>query len=389
MQPEIEEQHPIPQDISAYQFRLVGDMTLKQFLQLAGGVIIAMLLYASSLNPYIKWPLMVLSFALGAAMAFLPIEDRPFGTWIIIFFKSIYSPTIYVYKKPANPVSWFAPEGTIPPTELAPQPQVVKVQETVVEEEPEKLTGTVFVSEAEAEVLDKLEKKERNLLSKFTTLFSSPLTKPKPVHSEGSGLQQTPNTGGVKLPEPITISIDEKTGEEKVEVPEKTPEDELQEFVRPVAPFVKPFNKFSSMEATFSELAAPPMPPTLPNVIVGQVLDSEGKILEGAILEIKDEEGRAVRALRSNRLGHFMIVTPLANGRYQLVTEKEGFEFNVIHFEARGEIIEPIEIKALENKSEVQLPLDNQSPAENSSKMENQSSKIQSIYPEVKPNQQS
>ncbi|KKR52786.1 MAG: hypothetical protein UT88_C0021G0001, partial [Candidatus Woesebacteria bacterium GW2011_GWD2_40_19] len=37
------EQHPIPQNISSYQFRLVGDMTLKQFFQLAGGFLVGLI----------------------------------------------------------------------------------------------------------------------------------------------------------------------------------------------------------------------------------------------------------------------------------------------------------------------------------------------------------
>ena len=32
------EQHPIPQQISSYQFKLVGDMALAQFGKTAGGV---------------------------------------------------------------------------------------------------------------------------------------------------------------------------------------------------------------------------------------------------------------------------------------------------------------------------------------------------------------
>jgi len=35
------EQHPIPQQISSYQFKLVGDMTLAQFGKAAGGIVIA------------------------------------------------------------------------------------------------------------------------------------------------------------------------------------------------------------------------------------------------------------------------------------------------------------------------------------------------------------
>jgi hypothetical protein len=74
-------------------------------------------------------------------------------------------------------------------------------------------------------------------------------------------------------------------------------------------------------------------------------MDSNGKIVEGAIMEIKDIAGRPVRALKTNKLGHFMIVTPLMNGRYEIVTEKEGQVFEPITFETKGEIIPPIAIK--------------------------------------------
>src|SRR3990167_1787151 len=52
--------------------------------------------------------------------------------------------------------------------------------------------------------------------------------------------------------------------------------------------------------------------------------------------------GRPVRALRSNKLGHFVIVTPLENGKYEIVTEKDGHEFSPVSFEANGNIIPPI-----------------------------------------------
>ena len=35
------EQHAIPQQISNYEFKLVGDMTLKQFLKAAAGIVLA------------------------------------------------------------------------------------------------------------------------------------------------------------------------------------------------------------------------------------------------------------------------------------------------------------------------------------------------------------
>jgi len=62
-------------------------------------------------------------------------------------------------------------------------------------------------------------------------------------------------------------------------------------------------------------------------------------------MEIRDLAGRPVRALRSNKVGHFMIVTSLQEGQYTIITEKDGYHFEPASFEARGEIIPPIAIR--------------------------------------------
>ncbi len=92
--------------------------------------------------------------------------------------------------------------------------------------------------------------------------------------------------------------------------------------------------------------ATPPTAPRTPNVIVGQVLDSVGNTVDAAILEIKDSDGRPVRALRSNRVGHFLTATPLLPGTYEILTEKDGFIFDPIQVSIANEIIPPIAIRA-------------------------------------------
>ena len=76
------------------------------------------------------------------------------------------------------------------------------------------------------------------------------------------------------------------------------------------------------------------------------VLDNQGKIVEKAIIEIRDAGGIPVRALRNNRLGQFQIVTPLPNGAYEIEIEKDPLEFDIIKLNLTGKIINPIEIRA-------------------------------------------
>lgn len=104
------EQHAVPQDITGFKFKLVGDMTLKQFGELAFGAIMAYLFFASNFHPIVKWPLVIFFIILGVGLAFVPIQERPLDTWIINFFKAIYKPTYFTWRKGVQP------DASKPPT---------------------------------------------------------------------------------------------------------------------------------------------------------------------------------------------------------------------------------------------------------------------------------
>jgi len=341
--PIIEEQHQIPQQISAFQFHLVGDMTLKQFLQLAGGALIALAIYASSLPLAIKWPLILFSFGFGAALAFLPLEDRPLGKWIITFFKSIYSPTVFVWQKAAKVPQYFSPETEAEKKELPVSPTTAPASPT---------QATQVLPEEK-----RLEEQESSFLSKITHMANTVQPTPaqtvvygvRPVITQEQTTQQPKrpkDKRDVVVPSKGRVKVDRKDeGTAKGSVPEEAT-DVAAGQTGPVAPVLGKGTLSGGAQARFSPEAAPPMPPSKPNTIVGQVVEPDGKIVEGAILEIKDQEGRPVRALKTNKLGHFMIVTSLVNGKYEMTTEKEGLSFEPVTFEARGEIIPPIGIWA-------------------------------------------
>ncbi len=74
-------------------------MTIKQFIFLAGGVLSAYFFSKTISMDLIKWPVVVGTFFLGFAFAFLPLEDRPLDLWVTNFFKAIYLPTMFLWKK--------------------------------------------------------------------------------------------------------------------------------------------------------------------------------------------------------------------------------------------------------------------------------------------------
>jgi len=333
------EQHPIPQQISSYQFKLVGDMTLKQFFQVAGGVVISLLFYATPLHPLIKWPLILISAGLGAAMAFLPFQERPLEKWIIAFFRSIYSPTLYFWKKTDKPTVFFTENAVVPAIGNVPAGQVAE-------------SNTKKLEEAEKSFLAKLGSlwgtTAPTILAAVptTTTTAQPVqvATTQPVIDQPTTKTVAPsNTPLVSIPQQIPTVITRSAP--KLVVEERGPTTTVSPTIRDLDVPKLEEKTITTNEAEFSIDAAPPQPAIVTNTVVGQVMDMDRKIIEGAILEIKDLNGRPVRALKSNKAGHFIIVTPLANGKYEISIEKDGFTFEPVSFETKGEIIPPIAIK--------------------------------------------
>ena len=332
------EQHPIPQQISSYQFKLVGDMTLKQFFQVAGGVVVSFIIYSAPLYAIIKWPLVLLSAGLGAALAFLPFQERPLERWIFAFFRSIYSPTLYFWRKTEKPPVFYTEEA------VAPAITTIANTSPVVE------NNTV-----------KLENAEKSFLSKIGGLWNVsgasapktttqplvdnplPLVTPTPAVVQPTTSSQQPKTASA----PVSLSVPQQV---PTVVTRAAPKLIVEETSKPtetikIEPQKVEVKPLTTNIVEFSVDAAPPSPPIAINTISGQVMDMDRKIIEGAILEIKDSNNRPVRALKSNKAGHFIIVTPLANGKYEVIVEKDGFKFEPVTFEAKGEMIPAIAIR--------------------------------------------
>lgn len=326
------EQHPVPQQISSYEFRLVGDMTLKQFAQVAGGCLVALLFYASPLPGLFKWPLVILPAFAGAAFAFLPFEERPLQTWVIAFLKAVYSPTQFIWQKRGQKPQIFE-EKT--PSEA--KPPVSPISPT-----PPKTTD-YWSAFATSQIIT--EKEEQKLLERIQNLFSavSQVIPPTPLPSPTWPVQEA-NKPSLETSRPMMMPVPQR---QTWVVPSYQPP-------LPTRPF--PLRRRKPEEVRF----APPIPmpsiPTLPNVLVGMVAGPEEKIIEGAIMEIRDSQGNPVRAFKTNKLGQFRTVTPLPNDTYEIEVEKEGLQFDLIKIELKGEIVQPIEIKTKEEKSEILNP---------------------------------
>jgi hypothetical protein len=337
----MEAEHPIPQEVSTYQFKLVGDMTIQQFMQVAAGAIVSLVIYSTNMAGYVKWPLIIISFLIGVAFAFFPIEDRPLSKWLVLFVKAIYSPTVYVWNKNAVKHVFFAPETDIPLIKGAvPLPQGTNQTAKLADNKP-------LESNTPSDELGKLEAKEQEFLNKVNKEFTSP--KDQPIIKTSPTSVTANNIINSNVAKDVSVPGSQATKINNMQTaPSKPQSGDIFSSQSNVGGQVSPSatqNLQNAQAATFSPEAAPPSPPTRPNVVVGQTLDTSGKIIDGAILEIKDSVGRSVRALRTNRLGHFMIVTPLSDGKFQITTEKEGYKFEPVTITLENRVVPPIVIK--------------------------------------------
>jgi len=94
----------MPRQITSFEFKLIGFLTLKQFIYLVVFIPLGFIVFK-----LISIPVLNILFALaiggiGVAFAFIPVNDRPLDVWVKNFFKRITSPTQYVYHKKNPPI---------------------------------------------------------------------------------------------------------------------------------------------------------------------------------------------------------------------------------------------------------------------------------------------
>ena len=227
------EQHPVPRNISGFQFRLVGDMTLKQFGFLAGGIILGYVSYKMPLPQFISLPTGLTLLVLGIAFAFVPIQDRPLDVWVAAFIKSIYSPTQFVWYK-ANP----APEVLLNTYSFT---TGSRSRQTVTHIDASQKLNNYLASVAPAphQTLDENEKKQ---IEKMMTLFNTPTplmqTTPKPAPVVQQPVNQPDKTNeidGAKVSLKFKNGIEPKAADfvaKKAEVKTATPTEVNEEMVK-------------------------------------------------------------------------------------------------------------------------------------------------------------
>lgn len=93
-------QHAVPQNIMDVEFKLIGDLTMRQFTYLLVFGLTGYI-FSITLVGFFKLPLSLGSILIGLALAFVPIRERGMDEWIVNFIKAVYGPTHFLWKKQA------------------------------------------------------------------------------------------------------------------------------------------------------------------------------------------------------------------------------------------------------------------------------------------------
>lgn len=104
--PQSNKQHPVPQNVMDVQFKLIGDLTMRQFAYLFA---FGMAAYFASVVVVgiFKWPFVIFLALLALGLAFVPVEERGLDEWIANFIKAVRSPTQRIWmKEPQLPTAF-------------------------------------------------------------------------------------------------------------------------------------------------------------------------------------------------------------------------------------------------------------------------------------------
>lgn len=350
------ESHPLPQNVTTFQFKLVGDMTLKQFLYLATGASIAyaLFVFARDTYPLVTWPLIVISALLGVAFAFLPVQSRPLDQWLAAFFRAVYTPTKRVWEKDKltykdNPlfksrylayISGMTQNTGIPESQRVRESESQK-SETPVSPNVSNLSD--LPSEEELKQTVELAKQAQNLQSKII-LTERQLNQIK-TQAEQSISIPTDYTQQVnKILSDMQNLVNQASEiKQKLKMVDQTDQVKTIEAFPAPHEAIKPVVKVVvSEKPKQTQLALT----TFPNVINGIIKDGKNNYLEAVVVVIYDKEGLPVRALKTNKLGQFTGATPLPNGTYRVELEKEGYVFDVLQIDLSGGVLSPLMIIA-------------------------------------------
>lgn len=392
------ENHPIPQDITGFQFKLIGDMTIKQFAYLLAGSLLAWVAFSLPVSFLFKFPFIAIFLVFGISFAFFSVEGRPVDTMIINFIKAAFSPTQYIYQKVSLNFSQnaqvpqninFNPGVSLKMNSAAPKDKLDKkefdffnmlsqmlgsspsqtIQAPVNHAKPYIVTGYSEEKakkenpEEEIEKVEKAEEPKLQTLTQESQTLEQRLEEAKQLEKkeEGSASYESAHQKVLELEKLLndTVSEKQKLEEEIINLKRQLANQTSEVFRPSIATETKQTKNVRIIPRELGKSAGLPIASEFPNVISGIIKDPRGNPLPNILVEVKDPDGNPVRAFKTNALGQFSASTALVNGSYTISFEDPNAanKFDTVAFEASGNIILPIEVISVDTREELRKSL--------------------------------
>lgn len=370
--------HPIPQDVTGFQFKLIGDMTIKQFAYVIVGVIFAWIFFSLPVAILLKLPFALFFLCFGLSLAFLPVEGRPLDLMVTYFFKALFSPNQFLFIKIGVKIIPPLPHRNY-------QPTTQEQSKTISAENLQALLASTSTN-APKNDLDQKEMAFLNLVSSAFQGGALPPPQQQPVvekPEDAAEVEQELEEQTRVLKEELAKEKEEVQKEEAGEGNDKTVQEENERIAKLEQLLNETISQKNALEQQLLSLqkqlevprtATTPKPPkdTIkstklpiieqnPNLISGIIKDSRGNVLPNILVEIRDQEQNPVRAFKTNQLGQFASATPLLNGTYTLIFEdpSEKHKFESLEIIANGEFIPPLAIASIDAREELRKSLFN------------------------------
>lgn len=93
------EQHPIPKNIMDVEFKLFGNLTIRQFAYVAGAFVFGAFVFMLKLPQILSFPIIGVIAFFGIALAFFEVGGQPFARWLTNFMIVLITPQRKVWKK--------------------------------------------------------------------------------------------------------------------------------------------------------------------------------------------------------------------------------------------------------------------------------------------------
>lgn len=379
------ERHPVPQNIMDVEFKLFGALTIKQFAYLAGGFVVALLIYFADLPSVLKLIFISLSVILGMFLSLAKINGQPSSTWLSNYILALVTSQERVWRKSAVTPEILREDPTL---KTLTQKRMNKVTEVTDARKLPQVPFAAFAKEEQEVQADQEEKQRLTQIDQHFDFLANQLPKyggkipplgkmptgkqpfvpekatMKPGQSpvvnmknhnlagayeeqteKGIPVVRTPTYSAIVRPMPKSVDanrpvkiidqvmdeMDNSAGASSEPVAENQTIEET--------PTKETITEKVESEVTDETEVTTTSQFNKANIIYGVVQAKEGKPLTKAEISIKDQKGEFIRKAFTGTNGYFSLTTPLANGVYYIDIVAEKYKFPRYTLNLNGKVL--------------------------------------------------